>query len=64
MPDSPTSAINPRSSISADGSWDIYQQQALYLEEPEITEGTLLQLDATLPPTTTAEKILESIHLI
>ena len=48
----------------SDGNWDIYQQQALYLEEPEITEGTLLQLDATLPPTTPAEKALELIHLI
>ncbi len=48
----------------SDGNWDIYQQQALYLEEPEITEGTLLQLDATLPPTATAEKVLELIILI
>lgn len=48
----------------SDADWEVYQQQVIDFAEPVNSEGRVLQLDATLPPSELADKVFELLGLI
>jgi hypothetical protein len=54
------SRAQDNSSVS-DGTWEVYEQQSVLLEEPESEEGLVIQLDATLTPELMVEQVLKHL---
>jgi predicted kinase len=48
----------------SDGNWEIYRKQVETFEEPDSSEGNVVQLDATLSPTMMADNVLKQLGLI